>query len=76
MEVNATGEVILGGTYFPPASAVAEAGLLVSRSPHGRDVALLRKGDVVDVAPGDLRTVVSVGAGIRAAGGGDGKGRA
>lgn len=75
-EVNGSGEVVLSGTYFPPASGTAEDGLWHHDLYTGVTSLLLRRGDAVEVAPGDLRSVTSVGAGIRAAGGGDGKGRA
>lgn len=75
-EVNATGEVIVSGTYFPPASGAAEDGLWHHDLYTGVTSLLLRKGDLFEVAPGDVRTVLFVGAGIRGAGGGDGKGRA
>jgi len=75
-EVNAAGEVIVSGTYFPPASGSAEDGLWHHDLYTSETSLLLRKGDVVEVAPGDLRTVLFLSAGVRAAGGGDGKGRA
>ena len=75
-ELNGAGQVILGATYFPPASGVAEDGLWHHDLYTGTTSLLLRKGDVVEIAPGDSRTINFITAGRRASGGQDGKGQA
>jgi hypothetical protein len=71
-ELNGSGEVIISGTYTAPGEGTGD-GLWHHDLYSGVTSLLLRKGDVVEVAPGDLRTITFLSALGRAAGGQDGR---
>jgi hypothetical protein len=70
--LNGSGEVILVGAYTAPGLGTGD-GLWHHDLYTGLTSLLLRKGDVVEVAPGDFRTITFLSALGRAAGGQDGR---
>lgn len=70
--LNGSGEVILAGTYTAPGLGTGD-GLWHHDLYSGETSLLLREGDVVEVAPGDFRTITFLSALGRAAGGQDGR---
>jgi hypothetical protein len=70
--LNGSGEVILVGTYTAPGLGTGD-GLWHHDLYTSETSLLLRKGDVVEVAPGDFRTITFLSALGRAAGGQDGR---
>ncbi len=71
-ELNGSGGVILVGTYAAPGLGTGD-GLWHHDLYTGETSLLLRKGDVVEVAPGDLRTITFLSALGRVTGGQDGR---
>lgn len=74
-ELNGSGEVVISGPYAAPGEGTGD-GLWHHDLYSGVTSLLLRKGDVVEVAPGDLRTITAISALGRAAGGQDGRSQA